>query len=181
MNVLNCSTNCYADWPAYLCGCAGTLAEWRSYGVRNGKGFRYWSAVGALLWAGQYFLLGAWTAGLTIACTALRTVLSGLIKQPHHQHRMAAAFIALFAAITAVSWQGLISLLPALAVINTTLALFYLDNLKMRTLLILSSVAWISNDYYWQAWPALIAESVAVLINLRTISKLLKAKKLVAN
>jgi hypothetical protein len=42
----------------------------------------------------------------------------------------------------------------------------------MRILMLASSVAWIINDIIWQAWPALLAESVAVLLNLRTISKM---------
>ena len=52
---------------------------------------------------------------------------------------------------------------------------FYLDNFKMRKLLLASSLAWIANDIYWQAWPALIAETVAMLINLRTIHRLNQA------
>jgi hypothetical protein len=74
--------------------------------------------------------------------------------------------------MTVFSWQGLVSLLPAFAVINTTLALFYLENRSMRILMLASSIAWIINDIIWQAWPALLAESVAVLLNLRTISKM---------
>jgi len=34
--------------------------------------------------------------------------------------------------LTAISWPGSVSLLPAFAVINITLALFYLDNRRMR-------------------------------------------------
>ena len=77
-----------------------------------------------------------------------------------------------FAGLTAASWQGRVSLLPAFAVINTTLALFYLDNRRMRMALLASSTAWIANDVYWQAWPALVAESVAVGLNVRTIGRM---------
>jgi hypothetical protein len=67
-----------------------------------------------------------------------------------------------------------VSLLPAFAVSNTTLALFYLDKHSMRIAMLASSLAWLANDVYWQAWPALLAESVAMLINLRTIRQLVK-------
>jgi len=99
----------------------------------------------------------------------LRTLLSGWLEQHRCRHLAATGFVLLFVALTAASWQGRVSLLPAFAVINTTLALFYLDNRRMRIALLASSAAWIGNDLYWQAWPALIAESVAVLLNLRTV------------
>ncbi|OQW75156.1 MAG: hypothetical protein BVN35_08605 [Proteobacteria bacterium ST_bin11] len=157
---------------AYLLGGVGILLEWRAYCLPDGLGFRRWSAIGALLWAGQYLLLDAWTAGLTMASTALRTLLSGRLEKGFYKHWAATGFVALFAGLTLLSWQGLISLLPAFAVINTTLALFYLNNRRMRIAMLASSLAWISNDYIWQAWPAFVAETVAMGINLRTIRKL---------
>jgi hypothetical protein len=158
---------------AYLVGGISILVEWRSYCLHNQHDFRRWSAFAAVLWAIQYVLLSAWTAGLTMAVTALRTTFSGRLHSKTSQHVSAAGFILIFIGLTWLSWQGPISLLPAFAVINTTLALFYFGNTGMRLSLIVSSLAWISNDIYWQAWPALIAEVVAVGINIRTIRKLL--------
>jgi hypothetical protein len=157
---------------AYLFGGVGILVEWRAYWLADGLAFRRWSAAGALLWAAQYLLLDARTAGLTMASTALRTMLSGRVEKGFYKHWAAAGFVALFTGLTVFSWQGQVSLLPAFAVINTTLALFYLNNRHMRIALLASSLAWIGNDYIWQAWPALLAESVAMGINLRTIRKL---------
>lgn len=169
-------------WPpdrqilAYAIGALGISVEWRAYYLASGSAFRNWSAAGALLWAGQYLLLGAWTAGLTMASTAVRTLLSARLKTPLHRHATVVGFITLFSAMTMMSWQGPISLLPAFAVINTTWALFYLGNRGMRIALLLSALAWIANDYYWQAWPALLAESVAVAINIRTICLLFASR-----
>jgi hypothetical protein len=161
-----------ADALAYVIGGLGVVIEWRAYGLHCGQQFRRWSALGALLWAVQYLLLNAVTAGLTMACTAFRTMLSGRWEQGVVKHWLALGFVVLFGTLTNLSWQGLVSLLPAFAVINTTLALFYLNNRTMRIALVASSFAWIANDVYWQAWPALLAESVAVLINANTIQKL---------
>lgn len=160
---------------AYLIGAVGILFEWRSYYLQHANEFRRWSALGALLWALQYLLLGAWTAGLSMAFTALRTTLSGVIQNALSKHALAAGFVIIFSALTHLTWQGYISLLPAFAVINTTLALFYLNNRNMRIVMLASSLAWIINDMYWQAWPALLAESVAIVINIQTIRKLLIA------
>lgn len=107
--------------------------------------------------------------------TAFRTLLSDRIPTGVYKHLAACAFVLLFAALTALSWQSLISLLPAFAVINTTLALFYLNNRDMRIAMLASSIAWISNDIYWQAWPALTAEVVAMVINIKTIRALVLA------
>lgn len=160
------------QWLAYAIGSMGILVEWRSYLLPNSLEFRRWSAVAALLWATQYFLLDAWTAGLTMGSTALRTMLSGKVENGVYKHWTAVGFVCLFCVLTVISWQGPISLLPAFATINTTLALFYLDNRTMRIYLLFSSVGWIASDWYWQAWPALLAESVAMGINGYTIRKL---------
>ena len=159
--------------PAHLIGAVGILIEWRSYNLPNAHEFRRWSAFGALLWALQYLLLGAWTAGLSMAVTALRTSLSGQHSRKLVKHASVVGFVVIFAGLTHLSWQGYISLLPAFAVTNTTLALYYFDNRNMRIALIASSLAWIINDVYWQAWPALVAEIVAIGINIRTIRKIL--------
>ena len=153
----------------YVVGGAGVLVEWRAYLLHCGRAFRRWSAAGAVLWSVMYLLLGAWTAALTMGSTALRTLLSGWLENHRYKHLAAAGFVLLFAVLTVLSWQGPVSLLPAFAVINTTLALFYLNNRRMRIALFASSVAWIANDILWQAWPALIAEIMAVGLNVRTI------------
>ncbi|MGR8931381.1 MAG: YgjV family protein [Gammaproteobacteria bacterium] len=154
---------------AYFAGSIGILLEWRAYWLASGQAFRSWSAAGAIFWSLQYCLLNAWTAGLTMGFTALRSVLSNRIAQGFTKHAVAVTFVGLFVSLTALSWQGTISLLPAFSVINTTLALFYLNNRNMRIALLASSVAWLINDFYWQAWPSLLAETVAVAINLKTI------------
>lgn len=157
---------------AYAVGGVGIVIEWRAYWLPGAKEFRSWSAAGALLWAIQYCVLNAWTAGLTMACTSLRTFLSDSLTIGVAKHAAALTFSLLFSLLTFFSWQGLISLLPAFAVLNTTWALFYLDNRWMRLALVASSGAWMLNDILWQAWPALLAESVAVVINLRTLYRL---------
>ena len=159
-------------WLAYAVGGVGVLVEWRAYLLHCGNAFRRWSAVGAVLWSVMYVLLGAWTAALTMGSTALRTLVSDRLIQERRKHFAAIGFVLLFVLLAGISWQGWVSLLPAFAVINTTLALFYLGNRRMRMLLLASSAAWIANDIIWQAWPALLAESVAVALNVRTIMRM---------
>lgn len=159
-------------WLGYVAGTLGVLVEWRAYVLSCDQDFRRWSAMGAVLWALMYGALGAWTAAVTMGSTALRTLFSARALSRLHRHVAASAFTVLFVGLTAVSWQGTVSLLPALAVINTTWALFYLDNHRMRVVLLASSAAWITNDIIWQAWPALLAESVAALLNIRTLRRL---------
>lgn len=154
---------------AYALGAVGLAVEWRSYLLRCGTSFRTWSAVAALLWAGQYALLGGVTAAVTMASTGLRSLLSQQAMTGRRRHLAAAGFSALFAALTALSWQGPVSLLPLAATVNTTWALFYLDNKSMRVALLASSAAWIANDVLWQAWPALLAEAGAAALNIRTL------------
>lgn len=159
-------------WLAYLIGAIGIFVEWRSYVLYDAGAFRRWSAAGAVLWGFMYLLLGAWTAAITMSCTAARTLVSGLLTSPGRKHFFAGLFVSVFVLMTALSWQGPVSLLPGFAVINTTLALFYLENRAMRIVILASSAAWIINDLIWQAWPALLAEAVAIVLNLRTISRM---------
>ncbi len=127
---------------AYAVGGIGVLLEWRAYLQHGGSAFRKWSAAGALLWSAMYALLGAWTAAFTMGSTALRTLLSGRLEGHPRRHPAAIGFVLLFVALTAATWQGPVSLLPGFAVVNTTLALFYLDNRRMRVALLASSAAW---------------------------------------
>lgn len=157
---------------AYTIGTIGVLVEWRAYLHPHAQGFKTYSAIGAACWSIMYLLLGAWTAAVTLALTSVRTYLSHIIQATHHKHLSAIGFTLVFMMITAITWQGMVSLLPAIAVINTTLALFYLNNQHMRIAMLISSAAWIGNDIYWQAWPALVAESVAVVINVKMILSL---------
>jgi hypothetical protein len=157
---------------AYSLGVVATAVEWGSYRCLCPGAFRRWSAAAAAGWALMYLLLGAWTAGLTMAVTAARTLLSGWLERQVNRQRAAIGFVMLFALLTALSWQGLSSLLPAFAVINTTLALFYLRNRPMRQALLASSAAWLFNDILWHAWPAFIAEAGAVAVNLHTLRRL---------
>lgn len=159
-------------WLAYFIGAIGIIVEWRSYVLYDANAFRRWSAAGAVLWGFMYLLLGAWTAALTMSCTAARTLVSGLLTSTARKHFFASLFVSIFVLMTLFSWQGPVSLLPGFAVINTTLALFYLENRAMRIVILASSVAWIINDIIWQAWPALLAEAVAILLNLRTITRM---------
>lgn len=164
-------------WLACAFGAAGIFAEWVSYARRDAKNFRRWSAAAALLWAGQYAAIGASTAAVTMAATALRTAWSGRDDTPRAKAAGLAAFVALFAGAAAFAWQGPVSLLPLFAVVNTTVALFVLSNVSMRVALLASSAAWIANDVIWGAWPALVAEIVAVAISLRTIAGLRAAAR----
>lgn len=107
-----------------------------------------------------------------MACTAIRTLLSEFLEIQHYRNWAALGFVLLFGSLTLLSWQGTVSLIPTFAVINTTLALFYLNNKNMRIALLASSIAWIANDIYWLAWPGLLAEVIVIMINLRTIRKL---------
>lgn len=157
---------------AYVVGGLGVMVEWRAYMLHCGRAFRRWSAAGSMLWAMMYALLGAWTAAWIMVSTAVRTLLSGYLANHPHKHIAALAFVLLFVVLAALSWQGPVSLLPAFAVINTTLALFYLDNRRMRIAMLASSAAWIINDILWKAWPALLAEVVAAVLNARTIRRL---------
>lgn len=166
-----------ALWLAYALGSIGVLVEWRAYLLHSGAAFRKWSAAGAILWAIMYAFLGAWTSALTMGSTALRTWLSVWLLTNHHKHLATIGFVFFFIGLTVVSWQGLLSLIPAFAVINSTFALFFFDNRRMRILMLMSSIAWISNDILWQAWPALLAEIVAACLNVRTIRQLYKLDK----
>lgn len=154
---------------AYLIGGLALFTECFSYSLHDGRRFRLWSGGSSVLWAAMYMELDAMTAAVTMGSTALRTVWSGFAGNGLSKHWVLVLFLGLFTFLTISSWQGAISLLPAFAVINTTLALFYLGNVAMRWALLMSSAAWIWNDLLWEAWPALFAESLAVLISLRTL------------
>jgi hypothetical protein len=163
------------EWLAYGIGGVALMAECHAYRLQDGQQFRRWTGGSALLWSLMYLGLDAITAALTMGTTALRTVLSGRIERGGHKRLVSGLFLLLFAGLTLSAWQGAVSLLPAFAVMNTTWALFHLGNRAMRLSLLASSAVWIWNDVLWDAWPALLAESMAAMINVRTLIRLHRA------
>jgi len=153
----------------YALGGLGLAAECYAYSLHEDQRFRRWTCGAALLWSAMYLGLDALTSALTMGSTALRTALAGRLQSPRGRLWGSVFFLALFALLTAASWQGSVSLLPAFAVMNTTVALFYLGGIPLRLVLLFSSAAWIWNDILWHAWPALIAESLAAMISVRTV------------
>ncbi|MDP5029552.1 YgjV family protein [Paraglaciecola sp.] len=159
-----------------MIGLVAACAEWRAYLQAADVELRRWSALGALLWTLMYLMLSAYTAAVMMFLTAIRTLASG-----YHSARklwVFSVFMAIFLSSLVFSWQGPLSLLPAFSAINTTIALFYFSGVQLRLFLLASSIAWMANDLIWQAWPALLAEAIALLLNLKTIFALIRIDKL---
>ncbi len=156
-------------WLAHLFGVLGILAEWRAYLFVSGVNFRRWSALGSIFWAIMYFLLEAYTASLVMLFTSFRTIASYKIESKRARIGAFLGFSAVFVLLGVISWQGWISLLPVIAIVNNTLALFLLNNLQMRVAFIVSTCLWIVHDLYWKAWVSIIAEMVGAFVNIATI------------
>lgn len=122
------------------------------------------ASFGSLMWSVHFYLLGAYTASFTNVAVAVRSLVASKIENPHAKHLLFGVAILVFSGITIYSWQGYISLLPFIAVVNSTFAYAYLNNIHMRWAVYLGSTLWIINSVYWGSWFNVGAEVVRLVL-----------------
>jgi len=153
---------------AFLIGLSGFL-------IKDYKKLRLTFGISSLLWALHFFLLGGYTAASIQVAMGLRTWISIILPQKKH---LVYGFILIstfaFLGLMFFSWQGLISILPTLAAINSTIA-YTRNNLMMRLMFLISSLLWVLNAIVLDSSPGLIAEVTAIIFNLIGIWRLKKA------
>lgn len=160
---------------AFLIGIIAFLVGLSGFLIKDYKKLRLTFGIGSILWALHFFLLGGYTAATIQVAMGLRTWISILL---HHKKDLVFSYILIstfvFLLLMFFSWQGPISILPALAAINSTIA-YTRNNLTMRLLFLISSLFWVLNAIVLGSIPGLIAEIMAIIFNLIGIWRSKKA------
>jgi hypothetical protein len=140
-----------AGLVAMVCFVAGPLfpARWTMLTAYIGNN---------LCFALHYALLGHWTAAAMNGLMSVQTVVAiMLVRQP----RLRWAYYALMpvlALASAVTWQGVPSLLAAAATTLSTIGRMQTNDLVLRVLLLAATPFWAVHDLIIGSFPGLIAD-----------------------
>jgi hypothetical protein len=105
------------------------------------------SVLAGILWAVNYFLLGA-NLGAALSCVSVaRTGTATIVHDKNLRLRVwaCALFVSISLVTAVLNWQDWTTLLPIASSILTTYAVFFLSGTLLRLSLLLSALLWTQN------------------------------------
>lgn len=128
--------------------------------------------VSELLFAVQYFLMGAYTGALVDLISGGRNFLFyRFVEKKRSTTPIIIAFALLVMALGVASWAGPISLLPIAAKLLTTVSYGMKKEWLLRLITLPSCLCWIAYNVTIGAWEGMIADSLALVSILIAIYK----------
>lgn len=118
--------------------------------------------VSTLLISTHFMLLGHWTAAL-LGILSVARYSSGMFTT---SRRAMCLFLIIICAITVFSFQGLLSILGCIATSLTTIAAFREDDKRLRQLMLIATMIWITHNYLAGSPAAVIMETIFLVSNL---------------
>jgi Bacterial inner membrane protein len=155
-------------------GIAAALIGLSAYLHKNQRSLKIQMGIASQVWAIYFLDLDLITASLVQVILGLRTWASICIDS-HPKLKKPYIAIASFCFLVAmiVTWDGLRSLLPTWAAINSTYA-YTLSNLKMRFMFLLSSCIGMAFIFVIRSELLFVLEIIGISLNLWSIWKILK-------
>lgn len=129
-----------------------------------------------LLMSIQFLMLGLWSAAFAAGLGSLRTYISS------HTRNMwvMVGFVVTLLLVTLPNVTEPVHVLPILGSSVGTWAMFREKGLRMRVFMLIGSMCWFSHNYIVGSIGGAIIESVFLIINSRTMFKLLIDKRQLA-
>lgn len=118
--------------------------------------------VSVLLFSGHFMLLGHWTAAFLGLLAAVRFTSSLFTTSK----RLMGIFIFITLVISALSFEGLLSVLGCTATVFTTAAAFCKEDKLLRQLMLVGTMIWIVHNYLAGSPGAVLLEAIFISSNL---------------
>lgn len=154
--------------PTQLLGYAAFGFGVACFAQRDDRRFKLFMAAECAAYIGHFLLLGQATAVASTTVSLLRSLASLRARTP----AVGVFFILLSAGLGLLLMQDWLSLLPIVASCIGTYALFFLDGLRMRALMVLGTLLWLVNNLLVGSIGGTALEAVLAATNLHTISRL---------
>ncbi len=122
---------------------------------------RVQSGIAGLVWALNNLLLGAHSAAALSLVSAGRTASSAATLQSGAPRRRLAfaGFAALTLLVSALTWQGWLSVFLVTASLLSTYAMFYMRGSALRWVMLLVSMLWMINAWSYGSWEQVAANA----------------------
>ncbi len=156
------------DWlfsPAQLLGYLAFGFGIACFAQTDDRRFKLFMAAECAAYIGHFWLLGQPTAVASTTVSLLRSLASIKARTP----RVGIFFIALSVGLGVWLMQGWLSLLPIAASCIGTFALFFLEGLRMRALMLLGTLLWLVNNLLVGSIGGSALEAVLAITNLHTL------------
>ncbi len=153
------------DWEFILIqaiGLMGNLAVISAVQFNNRRVVLGAQALACVLWVVHYGALGAMTAVCTNFISFARSIVFYNNSKPWAKSRVWLwLFMAAFILNSVLTWDGWISILPAIGMCATTGALWTRSTKSMRLLYLLSSPPWLIYNILCGSWSCTVVEIFA--------------------
>lgn len=151
-----------------------TICYLASYQIKNSKTLILVQMSGSVAMVIQYILLGAFGGSITVFATVIRFFMVYIsdkhpaLKKKYWQY----IWIVIFAVIAGFTWEGWTSILPFIAVVGSTLAVYSFNAKKIRLFnLTMNSPAWLIYDIIYNSWGGITTEVLTILSILISIKR----------
>jgi len=119
-----------------------------------------------LLWSAHFFLLGAVTGAAMNSLGTVRSYVYYRVKPTKRNRWILWSFIGIITILTALTWQGIISLLPFIASVLNLVAYWQKKPKHIRRLALASSPPWFIYNMISGSYPGMIVEVLLMISNL---------------
>ena len=114
--------------------------------------------VASLLWGVHFFLLGAWTGSILNVTGAIQNYIFSSIPNRKRTWLLPIVFILIFIIADALTWQGLLSLLPLGGTISGTISYWQKRTRLLRILALISPPLWFTYNFISHSYPGMLTE-----------------------
>jgi len=155
-------------------GLLAALVAFFGYTNKDDRNLRILMAISALIFAAHYVLLGALTTAAVLALSAFRQAISGWVFSRSLRTRglFTLIFMVALAWISALTWQGPQSILPALAIANATWIFFWTKGRALRKGMVATDAMLCVNALLVGSLSGFVMHLAAVWLSLRMLHTL---------
>ncbi len=147
-------------------GVLSTICFIISFQIKSNKGLFITQSIANVFYGLQFLLLGAYSGCVNLILGILRNLLMTQYGKRKwvRSKGWVAVFIAAFAAVLVLTWDGWTSLLPFAAMTTCTVA-FWTDNaLNIRKAnLFVACPSWIIYDVVFHSWAGVLNETITIV------------------
>lgn len=153
-------------------GILGLLTSVLSFQFKRHKPIVLCKMVSELMFALQYFLMGAFTGCLLDLISGGRNFLFyKCVEKKRSTFPLIIAFSLLVVALAIFSWAGPISLLPMAAKVLTTVSYGMKNEKLLRCITLPSCLCWIAYNIFVGGWEAMVSDILSLISILIAIYK----------
>ena len=159
--------------PAQLVGYVALLFGVSAVLQKNDRHLKQLLVVQSFSYVLHFVLLGNFPASGSAGISCLRNLLSLRTRSPW----LAAVFIAANLAIGAVFAQGVTAWFPVVGSCFATVAVFTLQGLVLRVVLLFATLFWLANNILSGSVGGMALETLIALVNVTTILRMVGERK----